>query len=153
MTNSRIAASAASKFQRLFSLLLPAALALGAATLPAQQSRLFGHWRGTDRGATLIIAIEPNGHYLQTSQSGMIMAHESGNFRLLGPNRVALSATDSPVKRPKFIYATPAAGGYSPPKRTRFPLGASNTIAFTGPDRIVFTDEKTHLSITMIRIP
>ena len=153
MTNSRITGSPANGLPRLFSFLLPAALALGAVTLPAQQPSLAGHWRGVDRGAILTVVIQPNGQYIQHAQSGTLMTSQSGQFKLLGSNRIASSAANSPARTPQINHATSEVGGYSPSQRTDGPHGVTNTIVFAGPNKIVFTDERTHRSITMTRMP
>jgi hypothetical protein len=148
-----MAESGANGFPRRFNLVLLAVLALGAVTLRAQQPNLVGHWRGVDRGATLTIVIQPDGRYSQTTQSGEMVTHQSGQFKLIGPSRLAPAAANSPARTAQINHATPAGGSSSPGQRTEMPLGATNTIAFTGPNRIVFTDEKTHRSITMTRVP
>jgi hypothetical protein len=154
MTNSRITGGAAIGLPRLFSFLLLAALPLGAVTPPAQQRSLVGHWRGVDRGATVTIEIQPNGQYIQRAQSGTFMIKQSGQFSRLGPNRIAFSAANSRARTPQFNQATPpAVGGYSANRHTGMPLGPTNTIVFASPGRIIFTDEKTHHSITMTRVP
>ena len=154
MTNLRITRDPAIGLQRLVSFLLPAALALGAATLPAQQGSLAGHWRGVDGGTTFTIVIQPNGQYIQHAQSGTLMTRQSGQFRLLDAIRIALPATNSPARTPQIGRATPTtAGGYSANQHAGVPLGATNSIVFTGPNKIVFTDEKTHHSITLTRVP
>jgi len=152
MTTSRIIGGAAIGLPRLFSFLLLAVLALGAVTLPAQQSNLIGYWSGVDRGATFVLEIRPNGQYFEHAQSGSLVTSQSGQIRLRGTNRIVLSAAHSAPITQQMNRATPAAGGYSATQRIAIPLGAANTIVFTGPNRIIFTDERTHRSITMTRV-
>jgi len=153
MTSSRIAGSAANGLPKLFSFLLLAALPLGAATPhPPQQRSVVGQWRGVDRGATVTMVIHPNGQYVQHAQSGTLVTRESGQFKLVGSNRIAFSAANSLARTPQIGHATEA-GSYSATQRTGMPLGPANTIVFTSPRRIVFTNETTHHSITMTRVP
>jgi hypothetical protein len=152
MTRSRITGNAANGLSRLFSFLLLASLALGAVTLPAQQRGLAGQWRGAYGSTSITMVIQPNGKYIQHAQSGTLMTRQSGKFRLLGPNRITFSAANSAPNTLPINHASPAAGGYSASQRTEMPLGATNTIVFTGPNRIIFTDERTRRSITMTRV-
>ena len=153
MTNSRITEGAANGLPRLFSFLLLAALGLGAVSSYAQQPSLAGHWRGVDRGATVTIEIRPNGQYSQIAQSGTLRTIQSGQFRFLGSDRALSSAANPPARTPQINHATQAVGGYSATQRTETPLGATNTIVFAGPNRVVFTNERTHHSIALTRVP
>jgi hypothetical protein len=149
MNPSRITARIAEGLLRLSSLVLLAALALGVPTLSAQQPTLVGTWRGVDRGATVTLMIHPNGQYHQLSQSGTTLIRQAGPYRLVSSNRILFSPTNSGSQTPRSNVAV---GGASTVQRAGT-LGARNTINFKNPNRIVVTDEVTHHSVTLVRVP
>jgi len=132
---------------------LPAIIALGAASAGAQQNSLVGQWRGAIRGVTLTIVFEPNGQYSQLAQSGALMTQQTGPYKLAAPNTIIFSVTDWQPKTMPVYHATGTAGGYYTQEPAAKPPGATDTYVFTGPNTITLTDQVAHGSITMSRVP
>lgn len=146
MIRSLISGNLANTLSRLSRILLPAALALGAAALPAQQSRLVGQWRGTDHGTTVTIMIAPDGRYIQHAQIGHRMMRETGWADMNGANHVAFTAGTA-----RIPHHAQAASIASIPKH-EMPLHSSSTISYHGGNKLIFTDVATHHVITMDRV-
>jgi len=143
MTTSR---NVAIGLRRLFSFLPVAALAFGAATVSAQQSPLVGHWRGVDRGVTLNLVIQTDGQFNEHLRFGTQTIRQSGHVKLLGTDGIAFvtAPSASPIN-----LNTPPGGGSSASQ----PLGTVDTYVFSSVNRIIFTNRKTHNSVTLNRVP
>ncbi len=133
-------------------IVLPAALALGALAAQAQNS-LVGQWRGVFRGITITIVIQPNGQYSQLAQSGTLMTQQSGPYKLVAPNTIIFSVTNWAPKTQQIYHPTGTVGGYYTTQPTAKPPGATDAYVFNGPNTMTLTDQMTHGSITMTRVP
>jgi len=143
---------------------LPAILVFGAVAISAQQmggsvgnaqqqSSLVGQWRGVYSGVTITIVIQANGQYSQLAQSGTVMTQQSGPYKLVAPNAIVFSVTDWAPKTMPVYHATGTAGGYYVQQSMAKPAGAVDTYVFKGANTVILTDQMTHASITMTRVP
>lgn len=153
MMESRMYAATKAAILRHCAIVLPAILALSTAAVPAQQSSLVGQWRGVFRGITLTIVIQPNGQYSQLAQSGTMMTQQSGPYKLVSPNTIIFSVTNWAPRTQQIYHPTGTVGGYYTTELTAQPPGATDTYVFNGPNTITLTDQMTHGSITMTRVP
>jgi hypothetical protein len=141
------------KLFRKVRFVVPAILVLGAAAAWAQQPSLAGQWRGVYSGITITIVIQANGQYSQLAQSGTIMTQQSGPYKLVAPNTIVFSVTNWAPKTMPVYHATGTAGGYYTQQPMAKPAGAVDTYVFKGPNTVILTDQMTHGSITMTRVP
>jgi hypothetical protein len=130
-----------------------ALLAFCAITASAQQNNLVGQWRGVYQGITLTIVIQANGQYSQLAQFGTLITQQSGPYKLVAPNTISFSVMDWAPKTQQVYHPTGAVGGFYTPEPTSKPPGATDKYVFNGPNTIVLTDELTHGSITLTRVP
>jgi hypothetical protein len=150
---SRIPAGIGATVLSRFRFILPVILALGAVVTPAQQNSLAGQWRGANQGITITIVIQPNGQYSQLAQSGTMMTQQSGPYKLVAPNTIEFSVTNWAPKTQQIYHATGTVGGYYTTQVVTKPPGATDTYVFNGPNTMTLTDQMTHGSITMTRVP
>jgi hypothetical protein len=153
MRKSRFTSGSASGLLRLCEFVLPAVLGLSVAAVTAQQYSLVGQWRGVYQGITMTIVIQPNGQYSQLLQSGTAMTQQSGPYRLVAPNTIIFSVTDWAPRTQQIYHPIGTAGGYYTTELTAKPPGATDTYVFNGPNTITLTDQMTHGSIMMTRVP
>jgi hypothetical protein len=150
---SRVHARTVAAILRYCPLILPTILAFGAAAVPAQQNSLVGQWRGVFKGITLTIVIQSNGQYSQLAQSGMLMTQQSGPYKLVAPNTIIFSVTNWAPKTQQIYHPTGTVGGYYTTQVVAKPSGATDTFVFNGPSTITLTDQMTHGSIILTRVP
>ena len=134
-------------------LVFPVILALGAVAASAQQASLVGQWRGVYQGITITIAIQPNGQYTQTTQSGTLMTQQSGPYKLIAPNTIVFSVVNWEPKTMPVYHPTGTVGGYYTNEPASKPPGATDSYVFNGPNTMTLTDQVMHGSITMNRVP
>jgi len=150
---SHTLAHAEAKIMKLFPLVLPAILALGALAAPAQQYSLVGQWRGVSNGITLTVVIQPNGRYSQLAQSRAITTQQSGPYWFVAPNTIIFSVTNWAPKTMPVYHPTGTVGGYYTNERMAKPPDVIDSYVFNGPNTITLTDQTYHVSITMTRVP
>lgn len=141
------------KLLRTCRFVLPAVLALGVAAASAQQPSFVGQWRGVYSGITITIVIQANGQYSQLAQSGTVMTQQSGPYKLAAPNIIAFSVTNWAPKTMPVYHATGTAGGYYTQQPMAKPAGSVDTYVFKGANTVILTDQMTHGSIAMTRVP
>jgi hypothetical protein len=132
----------------------------GAIGQPTSNSNSFvGTWRGVYQSITFTIVIQPNGHYMQTAQSGSLMTQQSGPYRLVAPNTIIFSVTSWAPTSQKIYHpyrpskdGTPATNGYYTNQKVAKPPGATDSYVFKGANTFILTDQMTHGSITMTRV-
>jgi hypothetical protein len=164
MKKSLLTSGAADKFLRIYRLILPAVLVLGATAGAAQQggtigqplnynnsNSLVGQWRGVYQGITFTIVIQPNGQYSQLAQKGTLMTEQSGPYRLVAPNTIIFAVTDWAPKTQQVYHPYPSGGGYYTEQPTTVPPGGTDTYVFKGANTIILTDQVMHGSITLTR--
>jgi hypothetical protein len=105
------------------------------------------------KGITLTIVIQPNGQYSQLAQSGTLMTQQSGPYRLVAPNTIIFSVTNWAPQTQQIYHPTGTGGGYYTTQPVAKPSGATDTVVFNGPNTITLTDQMTHGSMTMTRVP
>jgi hypothetical protein len=134
-------------------LILPAILAFGAAAVPAQQNSLVGQWRGVFQGITITISIQSNGQYSQLAKSATAETEQAGPYRLVAPNTIIFSVTTwAPTSAPVFVPTSPTTGKWVQ-KTLSKPAGATDFYVFNGLNTMTLTDQTTHGSFTMTRVP
>ena len=133
--------------------IIAAAAALSTAALNAQQNSLVGQWRGVFRGITITIVIQPDGQYSQVAQSGTLMTQQSGPYRLAAPNTIIFSVIEWEPKTMPVYHPIGTTGGYYTYEVTAKPPDAMDTYVFKNPNTFILTDQMTHGSIIMTRLP
>jgi len=134
-------------------LLLLAVLALSSVAAIGQGNGLVGQWSGTFQGITLTIVIQANGQYTQTAQKGTMMTQQSGPYKLAAPDTIIFSVIEWAPKTQQVYHASGTTGGYYTTENTAKPPGGRDTYEFDGPNSVVLTDQVTHGSIRMTRVP
>jgi len=146
----------------------------------SNNSSFVGQWRGVYQSMTITIVIQPNGQYSQLAQAGTLMTQQSGPYTLVPPSTIVFSVTDWQPKTQQVYHPyptggpsnrspdgnsrngnqnpnqrdnTPSAGGYYTSEAVAKPPGATDAYIFNGPNTITLTDQMTHGSITMNRVP
>lgn len=132
---------------------LPVALALGAVAAGAQQNSLVGQWRGVFQGITITISIQSTGQYSQLAQSATAQTEQAGPYKLIAPNTIVFSVTTwAPTSTSVYVPTSPTTGRWEPRKLSK-PPGATDFYVFNRPNTMTLTDQMTHGSITMTRVP
>jgi hypothetical protein len=128
-------------------------MALGAVAAGAQQYSLVGQWRGVFQGITMTISIQANGQYSQLAQSATAKTEQAGPYRLAAPNTIIFSVTTWAPTSTSVYYPTSPSTGEWKQRTLPKPLGASDSYVFNGPNTMTLTDQATHGSITLTRVP
>jgi hypothetical protein len=150
---SHFNAGTATTILRRLRFVLPAVMALGAVAASAQQYSLVGQWRGVFQSITMTISIQSNGQYSQLAQSATAKTEQAGPYRLAAPNTIIFSVTTwAPTSTSVYFPTSPTTGEWRQRTLPK-PLGASDSYVFNGPNTMTLTDQATHGSITMTRVP
>jgi hypothetical protein len=152
MKKSFLTSGMADKFLRMWRLVLPAVLVLGATAAAAQQSNFVGTWRGVSGGITLTVVIQPNGRFTMTEQSSTLMTQQSGPWKLVAPNTIVFTVADWQPRTMPVYHPTGTVGGYYTQEPMAKPPDGLYSYVFNGPNTVTLTDEMMHVPITMMRV-
>jgi hypothetical protein len=153
MKKSLLTSGAAARFLRMYRIVLPAILVLGATVAAAQQNDFVGQWRGVASGMTITLVVQPNGRFTMTEQAGTLMTQQSGPYKLVAPNTIVFTVEDWQPRTMPVYHPTGTVGGYYTQEPTAKPPDGLYSYVFNGPNTVVLTDQVMHGTITMNRVP
>jgi hypothetical protein len=164
MKKSFLTSGMADNFFRMCRLVLPAILVLGQTVATAQISgtigqplsnsnSLVGQWRGVYQGITITLVVQPNGQYSEIAQKGTLMTQQSGPYKLVAPNTLIFAVTNWSPRTQQIYHPTGTVGGYYTTQIVAKPSGGTDTYVFKDANTLILTDQATHGSVTMTRVP
>jgi hypothetical protein len=106
-----LTSGAAARFLRMYRIVLPAILVLGATVAAAQQNDFVGQWRGFASGMTITLVVQPNGRFTMTEQASTLTTQQSGPYKLVAPNTIVFTVEDWQPSTMPVYHPTGTVGG------------------------------------------